>query len=320
MIEKEMSKRAAALIALPFRISDRESTPIESLPDDCFGVIEKAFIYNLNETVNILTLPYSLTYQSTVNSLYSKILIAEKIRSANLMDRGMNEHDAYLVAEQTANERIEKMLNSDSLESTPLIELVILALNSLVESDHFSKISSTYLRQAVVMVWNAFEILTRDILEQVLNHSPSLIERLSKSDVVKRRIDLKTLVWENIGTHGFNLSEAMGSIIVSSQDFSDISSIKGFFRALLDGDQRNMKALAALDSRALYSLSKLRHLIVHRRGMIDQRFLAATDSKQSVGEEVEMSVQVIENFVRAVNDCGLQLLGSARHLLNGARA
>ena len=108
-----------------------------------------------------------------------------------------------------------------------------------------------------------------------------------------------------LAAHGFDLSERMGTILSTSQDMSDIGTVRDVFNELFP-DASDLQRTLAIDD--LYLLNKRRSLLVHRRGIIDQTYLDETSDKALIGTELRITPDYLAHCLILVRDSGNKLL------------
>jgi hypothetical protein len=67
---------------------------------------------------------------------------------------------------------------------------------------------------------------------------------------------------------------------------------------------------ACLSDHELWLLAQRRHLIVHRRGIVDNRYLESTGEKLVPGSQISISPSDIERGLDIVCSAGIELLKS----------
>ena len=148
----------------------------------------------------------------------------------------------------------------------------------------------------MVSLWSAFEVFVRDILIAVLNEKPLLSEKLLSDAGGKRYFDLPKVSIEDISLYGYNFSNKMGIILFGSRDFSDIRAIQSALNAIFDKTELH----TLLEDRSLWYLNQDRHLIVHRRGIVDNRYIQSTGCKYACGSLISVPPLVMESYFAVV--------------------
>jgi hypothetical protein len=100
----------------------------------------------------------------------------------------------------------------------------------------------------------------------------------------RKRFEAERLTVDTLLQHGFDLSARLGSVLIEQQDFSRLQTIKAAYAVLYP----RAELAEALGRKDLWELYQKRHLIVHRRGIIDQAYLDATGRAEAVGTELSL--------------------------------
>ena len=153
------------------------------------------------------------------------------------------------------------------------------------------------LTQTLVMVWGALEVFISDIVRSMLNTNPSLAVLLMTSDSSKRYFRREVAI-EDLMTRGFDLNRSMGDFLFSDKWLDNLPRIKEVISTLLPRADDLHRALAAKE---LWLLWQRRHLIVHRRGVIDAQFVANTEASDAVGSRLIVSSKDVDE---ALNEGG----------------
>jgi hypothetical protein len=158
--------------------------------------------------------------------------------------------------------------------------------------------------------FSALEMLSRDLFESVLNTNPTKLKNIMCEPTARQRLQSKFTL-DELATHSFDLSSSLGTLLSSQQDFSDLRTIKATILPALNADAA---LAAALGDKTLWVLCQQRHLIVHRRGVIDSRYLEATGEQLPIGSRLSVSPSQLESQLEAVVSTGTALLAAAgRH-------
>jgi hypothetical protein len=125
--------------------------------------------------------------------------------------------------------------------------------------------------------------------------NPGRALALLDDPVAKRRFELSKVSLETLAAHNFDLSSRMGTLLAEQQDLSDVYSVKAVFQALFPKSDVLRDALSEPDLRLL---SLRRNLIVHRRGIIDEKYATAVNCNQQVGERLRISPKDLEAHIQ----------------------
>jgi hypothetical protein len=126
------------------------------------------------------------------------------------------------------------------------------------------------LYQCTVQCWTAFEVLANDLIAFVCDARPEeFARRIIADDKAKRRFDRKWTL-EDLSESSFKLSNCLLDAVLGHAGLSDFPSIHRALVALAPalGVVANQELFKRLET-----LAEKRHLIVHRGGRMDRRFL-----------------------------------------------
>jgi hypothetical protein len=265
-----------------------------------FKEIGRALEANLDGLLSAVSIPYTLANRSSVNTHWLRIHIAARIRS-RIVDGAPGETPDALESRRdqealaSAKHEMGEFVRSAAGREI-VIDGTLGFLDRLFEDEAFAAAANELILQGLVLCWGAFEVLARDSFETHLNVNPGRTLALLNDRVAKRRFELSKVSLETLATHNFDLSARMGTLLAEQQDLSDVYSIKSVFQALFPSNDGLRDALSDLDLRLL---SLRRNLIVHRRGIIDDKYAASTDCSPQVGQRLKITPDELEAHLRA---------------------
>jgi hypothetical protein len=130
------------------------------------------------------------------------------------------------------------------------------------------------LRQALVMTWGSLEVLVSDLVRHRVNDDPLLGVALLTSESTRKYFGGKAaLSIDVIAEFGFNLSKRMGDAVFGSRRLDALNVMSDTLKALYPAAEELHRAVS---DQELWLLNQRRHLIVHRRALVDRQFLNAT--------------------------------------------
>lgn len=154
--------------------------------------------------------------------------------------------------------------------------------------------------QTTVAIWSSIEVLLKDQLIEIINWKPELAKRLTTDEIAKKRFEMPKLTLNELEERNFNFQNCMGDLLVRQRDASDLLTLKAAVGAICGkGD-----LFSALESREIRLLNLQRHLIVHRRGIVDEKYLSLSGDQAQKGESVAIPPSSIVNFYRAAAKVG----------------
>lgn len=262
----------------------------------------RAFRHSVEATVSTVELPLSLASASSQRIHFQRIHTAEWLRArARAIEQGKDVDDEETI-ELTQNEalslagtRMGEFAQSEEGRNALALDTCDFLLRSL--EDGLGDAADELLQQGLVLLWSAFEVLYRDTFETLLNIDPSRIMALMNEPATRKRFEAERLPLDTIAEFGFDLSGHIGTVLVSKQDFSDLPTVKAVYAVLYPQSTELRDALAHRD---LWTLYQQRHLVVHRRGVIDQAYRQATGDTAEVGTRLAVTPSAFNGHLKVV--------------------
>ncbi|MBC7683902.1 MAG: hypothetical protein H7176_01585 [Bdellovibrionales bacterium] len=308
---KKQARRARANFFVPIN-SQSILSPVVELRTRLgapFEGIAEAFVSNVQGLVSTVAIPYSLAHASSHDRHHQRLHSAARIRALMLEQKPGESEEEHrergdAVARDAAGKQMNDFLASPDGFDTIARDTCSFLLRGLNDAA-FADASRELLLQGVVLCWSAFEVIARDVFVATLNMRPGLTERLLADPVAKRRFELSKIPLETISAHGFDLSKRMGTLLAEQQDLSDLKSIKAVYEALFPEAVAVATALADPDLRLL---AERRHLIVHKRGMVDLNFYQKTGGVNVVGERLIVTPDDLERHIGSCTSASTAVL------------
>lgn len=282
---------------------------VESFSDLDPG-IGKAFLANLKGTISTLCIPVTFAMASAQQWRFRQLSIAEHIRSGANSDADPDD-PALIHARKQAQDKWEAEARS-KVAIDHMADSACEFLLGLHEGESVQIAAKELLRQGTVLLWSAFESLSRDLFVCLVNSDPMLGKLLLESPDGRRIFQLKALELDTLACYGFNISNSLGSILVYQQDLSDLRTIKCVYGLLFP---ENAAVREALATRELLMLAQRRHLIVHNRGIVDQRYLDNTGDRLAVGDELQLDPNMVEQYTFVMQDAAAAMVAAVGNKL-----
>jgi hypothetical protein len=269
-----------------------------------YQTVVKALRHSLASTLSTVAMPFSLASASIEQSHFQRIHIAERIRARSLDETAVQPGEDLEAlrerhAHKKANNRMRDFVESEDGRNALIRDTCGFLLASLKHG--LEPAAQELTQQGLVLVWSAFEVFCRDAFEALLNAEPAKIQTLINHPTTRKRFEAERLPLDTLVRYGFDLSARLGSALVGKQEFSDLRTIKAVFAVLFPGRTELTQALAQRD---LWMLYQRRHLIVHRRGVMDQDYLDATGESLAIGTRLVVSPRAFETSLGVVVSAG----------------
>ncbi len=273
-----------------------------------------SFKSNLGAVLSTLSMPVQMAEAHIWMSRFMQIHSRERRRAVNidrLVDafRGKRKYDGLTdEEEQAALKSAERIMTE--VERTPERaeargRSVRHLLGTLVSEDEIECGARELMRQGVVLVWSAFEVLAQDLFVTVVNKSPGLAVRLSEVEATKQYFRQKAFSVETLSKYDYDLSQRMGVVLSEFVRLDDIRTMKSVFGVLFP----NVSILnTALAPRELWILNQRRNLILHRRSVVDSEYISKTEEQVSVGSELIVTPDETRRYMEVTRDAGIALL------------
>lgn len=295
--------RTVFLVPPDFSESAKPLTDLApSLPDG-LRQIALAFFDSLHGVIRTLSIPFHYT-SSHVHSLHwQRFLMAERIRARGIE----NEKEREPAALKIAKERFAEYLQGEGREV--IVDDVLARLKELQDEPESLAAARELTRQGVVLVWSAVEVLARDSFVFLLNRRPILAEQLlaEKEKANRKRFSVDRIDWKTLEEYGYDLSENLGTFLISKADLTSVPAIRDAYGALFPAATELGRKLK---DRRLWDLCQKRNLLVHRRGIVDQKYLANTGDTLPLGADLWIHPSEVEDLLEAGLQIGTEIISS----------
>jgi hypothetical protein len=284
--------------------------PLESNKCDLTPTLQ-TFRVNLWSAIRVANIPFELTNRSVLDQRFDRLKLAERIRCRTKVERQeITEDQVESVAHEIAIERMGEELKNPEIISHYSQETMALLRRHLAD-DGFHASSQELLRQVLVMCWGAFEILANDTMRILLNVRPRMISRFVEGRPYREFLSARWLM-ESLEMRDFNLSSAMGDVFCEVVKLDSLEKIRDAIRVGLASDVID----TLLKDELLWKISQQRHLIVHRRGIVDARYAERTSGSEVIGGPLILEGLYVEGCLKAVRDIGCKIFEVAYGMLS----
>jgi hypothetical protein len=154
----------------------------------------------------------------------------------------------------------------------------------------------------ILGTWTAFETLSGDLWEGALNTRPDEIAKLAgaRSAGAKDGDSQKSIDLNRLAEHGFNVSNVMGTLLRGRFNFQVLDDIRYAYNCAFG--KRCANAMKAVHSDAIQHLSATRNILVHKAGIIDDKFKQDTKSSPhfatlTTGAQLKLDGRVVADLV-----------------------
>jgi hypothetical protein len=282
--------------------------PLDAAIGDAIELLKppaNVFRGNLESAFTVVTIPFVMTYKDVLNLRFQALFTAEKIRARKYVmgDEDLSEEHVK-EAHGIATARMHTELSTDD-EQRAFQNMVVDKLHSLLISDDLSNASHELLLETMVMLWGAFEVFVTDTIKVLINSSPGIAVRLVTGEKTKKHFPSKGIPIEVLADRNFNVGSTMGNILFDERHFDSFPIIKDVLMSVFLEDNDLCQVLSRPE---LWLLSQRRHVIVHRRGVVDASYISKTGDKVGIGTRLQVASDYIYKSFDEIRDVAISIL------------
>jgi hypothetical protein len=195
-----------------------------------YQAIAKTFKYNLASALSAVSIPFCLASTSIHASHFQRLHSAESIRALSINAEEIAPREALeeirkRKARQKEQFRMTEFTASEDGKQAIIFGICEFLTTSIIERE-MEIAARELISQGVILVWSAFEVLFRDTFELELNLNPSKAASLAQDVSTRKKLEVQRFSLDNLIKYGFDLSDKIGTILVSESDFSNLPTIK----------------------------------------------------------------------------------------------
>jgi hypothetical protein len=109
----------------------------------------------------------------------------------------------------------------------------------------------------------------------------------------------------------FNLTSVTGDLFSEVVKLDSLEKIRDAIRFCIT----DAAVDAMLKDERLWRISQQRHLIVHRRGLVDARYIERTSDHAMIGDHLKLDAAYIEASLVLVRDTGCSIYSASQNML-----
>ena len=245
--------------------------------------------------ISAATLPFQLSSVTVSKRRFDQIHYSERIRalSPTRAGEGLSEEQS----EAAFKSATKRMLSFAAEEEGVAFfrDKTVLELNLLLDNESLASAANELLHQALISTWSIFENFASTFIRCWINANPMDARKVLMSPDLQKFLGRQTVDIADLYEHGLDLSQSMGDVLFKGKRLDNLPVIRATMEALFES--ADIRSSLGDD---LWSLNQRRHLIVHRRGIVDQEFREKTGSQLNVGERLLTSADDVEMALKAV--------------------
>lgn len=269
-----------------------------------------AFRTNLSSAFRVGSIPFQLTQNAVLNQRYNQLLIAARIRGrASVIEGSLppNEEDEA-ISKAAHTSMAGELADPEMIDHHAKATLT--TLRGHLQNPEFRATAQELLRQVLVITWGAFENLVSDTIRVLMNERPTIILKFMETKSYRDLFSSRRIM-EVLETNNFNLSSCIGDFFCETANLDSLEKISEALHISIT--QPSLDVM--LKDERLWRISQQRHLIVHRRGLIDARYLERTSDHGVIGEQLILDANYVEASLSFIRDVGCALLEAAQQRL-----
>lgn len=259
------------------------------------------FISNMDAAIAVGNVPYIMMHGAVMDRIFQSYHMAESIRALE-MGGGTSKtpEEIRFLADASMEDHLNDKENRESIAKETLARL-----DGLLKDPTFEDASRDLLRQVLVMIWGAFEVLCSDVIKEIFNTRSDLAKKALDSKYMKDGIGFKGLTFDILESRSFNVSNCLGDIIIDAIKLDTLEKIRKIFELIPEHVSINK----SLKNDDLWMLSQRRNLIVHRRSVVDSHYLTHTRDDRALGSKLNLPAAYVDDTIVMISKIALTMCG-----------
>jgi hypothetical protein len=272
--------------------------------------VGQAFRTNLESVARIISVPYRMAHLTLAPDVRQEMRERfkrawnQKSDAAGLLGQLQAKADAL---KRTLEEQVQEVIPSHRNKA-------ITRAREALSNVHVELGVREIFLQSLVLSWGALEVVANDVFVALVDTRPELSVALLRDESCRRLFNSLRIDVELLAEYQFNLASSMGQLLSATRPVDNVEVMKTVFGKLFPKSSELREALA---SRELWLLNCRRHLIVHRRGVVDDQYLRRSGDTLEPGSRLEVSLDDVRAAIIAVRDVALALLPAAASMMEG---
>jgi hypothetical protein len=278
-----------------------------------YSLVAGVFRTNLESAMLAASIPYTMVSASVHQRRFDSFLAAARIRQLKNVPAGSDlpkdqERQAYEAA----------MAHMDEFRSSKesivwFRDAIVAGLSSYAESPDLRVAAEELPRSVVVMTWGTFEAFVSDALRVLLNGRPVLAAKLMADPGSKKHLPMRDVSVEALASRDFNVSSAMGDILLENRQIESLPVMKDILNVAFPTEIRLREVMSGPQ---FWLLWQKRHLIVHKRGIVDASYLSKTSDALPLGSRLQITGEYVREGFLLVREAAGELIATLRRTLD----
>lgn len=272
----------------------------------CGRELGTAFSRNLRSVVNAASLPFRFLAGAKARLRFQFLCFAEERRLGKAQSALTRQDVAGITAAALQAFREEC---GDQKKMATDVDWAESELQKDLGTPDYEYAYQDLLRQCLVMSWNSLEVLARDAFIAFSREVPDWCAPLARSDFGIRKFGKKACERVLAGERGDLSAELLDRL-----NFNNLDTIRACYALSVEPVTR--EAFTGLEAPLIELTYQRRHLIVHRRGVVDPLYLVETEEKLAIGTELVISSADLARTIGTTGTAGAQLLRAVSKALD----
>jgi hypothetical protein len=175
-------------------------------------------------------------------------------------------------------------------------------IGTLLKDKHAANALRSLTFARIVFAWTAFECMAADMWEVAVNDKAvelghPAFQHLSQDFIGNEGITTKNVAVGILARYGFDLRNALGTVLRSKFDFTSVAGIQGGYEAAFGKAARLVEILG---DKELIRLEVTRHVVVHRAGIVDGEYVRRASSNLREGQPIPVDDEGVISMLIAM--------------------
>ena len=267
----------------------------------------KTFRSNVMAAINVASIPFMMACRAENEFRFNHFFAAARIRALKDVEPG-----APLSPEQekAALDIARSKMEDFSKENMEAIGVAILdRLDHIFSDEEMSRSGNELLAETLVMLWGALETFLLALSRIHVNKRPEVAVWLLTSEQTKKHFPAKGIAIETLSDFGFRVDGAMGDLLFREGMLDSLPVVRDIFAVMFREYPHTQRCLA---NEKLWTIWQQRHLVVHKRGVVDSQYISKTGHKQAVGTRLEITGENVDEAVCILVNAATECLAAAK--------
>ena len=269
--------------------------------------VAEVYAANIKSTLSLMALPLVLLGSGIAETRRLSFFVQAMITTQNTTkwhesDEAKNEVDVEV-------DRLFKESEKGNDNKSTVINEAKHWLRHIAERQENSDSLQILLYTGVIWIWAALETVAKDLWIAAVNASPSKLGqeafRTLEDNDLDNSLTRKQVSVGLLARHGFDLRTKLGVVLEHRFDFTSVSGIEKAYCTLFGRTEKLREMFS--DPRPA-KVEAMRHVIVHRAGYVDERYVTRCGQPIKLGEKLLIGGPEFTNLAERSVELGCELI------------